>query len=480
MRHLAVPIAALLLTACPAGTYFNPPPASRFYFPTGLVHADLPGSANGVLFVANSNWNRLYASGSIGMVYLDQVGLPAFGAAAGNGPVDLQDLGDAGTIQVNTFTGPLASLELAPGKVRLFTASRSEGMKFQAVDATFGDGGVALSCFPAAPSGSPTDCGANAPSLSPAAFEQAAGGVPRAVAPYSVAVQRRACAGDDVCGAGRTCAGGFCRTDAGEAFGDTWVTHLIQADSPLGSGLNYRSYVVRVESDQMTVDANSFFDLGAGSTTGVTAGPRWVFVSGRLVSNAYPFPNLVRLASRRADGANLAAAPALEAQFQAQDARGLALGSRGDKLYIVTRAPDTLLVASVAYPSGDGAPTLRLVQSVPLPNGPNEVSVLPRPGQGDLVTVTCSGVGVLAIYDEDLGDLAAQVTSVGEQPFSVAFDVRGSGARLYVSSFGDGRVAVVDIPELRRPQGARVVARLGKSQLCLTLPDSAGCKGVVP
>ena len=55
-------------------------------------------------------------------------------------------------------------------------------------------------------------------------------------------------------------------------------------------------------------------------------------------------------------------------------------------------------------------------------------------------------------------------------------DRRGNGARFFVSDFGDGRVAVVDVPELDRAQDARLVAHLGESQLCLTqASQTAGC-----
>jgi hypothetical protein len=75
-----------------------------------------------------------------------------------------------------------------------------------------------------------------------------------------------------------------------------------------------------------------------------------------------------------------------------------------------------------------------------------------------------------------VGELVAHVPAVGIQPFGVAVDRRGSGARLYLSNFGDGRVAVVDIPDLARPQDARLVAHLGQSQLCLTRStQTAGC-----
>jgi hypothetical protein len=483
MRQTAVPIAVLvLLTACPPSTYFNPPPKTRFYYPTGVVHADLPGSDAGVLFVANANFNKLYNSGSIGVVKLDEVGLPDFGAPLSGGPLALTDLGPgAQTMQVTSFTGEMAALELAPGKLRLFVPSRSEGMKYQALDATLTDGGVVLSCFPAAPAGSPTDCGANAPSLSPAAFEQSPGGVPRAVAPYGVAIQRRVCDGDAVCGPGRTCGSGYCLTDAGEAFADTWVTHLVQADSPIASGLNFRSYLVRVESDQMLVAQANYVNLGVGSATSAAAGKRWVYVTGRLVSSAYPYPYLMRLVSHAALGPDagdlrdLNANTSLESFFRAQDARGTAVGSREDRLYMLSRAPDSLVVASLTNTDGTSFPTVQVVKSVALPNGPNEVVVIPRPGRGDLVAVTSSGASVLALYDEDLGELAAQVTSIGQQPFGIAFDRRGAGVRIFVTNFADGRVAVVDVPDLDRPQEARLVAHLGQLQTCLTNPTLSSC-----
>jgi len=480
MRHLAVPLALVVLSACPENTFSNPPPASRFFYPSGVAHVDAPGTTNGYLFVTNANWNKLYESGSVAAVKLDEVGLPPFGAAVDGGPLELTSLGNATSIQVNSFGGELGALALAPGKLRLFVPSRSEGMKFQAVDALFLDGGLELSCFPAAPADRPRDCGANAPSMSPAAFEQAPGGVPRAVAPFGVGVQRRACASDDVCGAGRTCgADGGCLTGAGEAFADTWVTHLFQADSPIASGLNYRGYVVRVESDTMAAPAENFVNMGLGATSSVATGKHWAYVTGRFVNaTTYPLPVMLRMVQYSPQ--QLVGTAGLELTFAAQDARGVALSSDESRLYLLARSPDTLLVVGLS--NLDGAlPSVRLLRSVPLPFLPNEVVTIPRAGRGDLLAITCSGSGVLAIYDEDLGEVAAQVTAVGAQPFGIAVDRRGAGARLFVSDFADGRVAVVEIPDLTRPQEARTVAHLGKRQACLTqVTPIAGCATETP
>jgi hypothetical protein len=69
---------------------------------------------------------------------------------------------------------------------------------------------------------------------------------------------------------------------------------------------------------------------------------------------------------------------------------------------------------------------------------------------------------------------------VGQQPFDVAVSLRGAGARLFVSDFGDGRVAVVDLPSLSTPSEARLVAHLGARQLCLTTPSDPSCEEATP
>jgi hypothetical protein len=188
-RSLAIASSLLFLAGCPPSTYTNPVPAERLYFPTGVVHVDAPGSTNGVLFVANANTDKRYTSGSVAAINLDLVqeaeggapGLPAFGAAVTGGARQFTVLNTAASVQVSSFTGELAKLDLGNDRYRLFVPSRSEGMKFQAVDAdTSNPLAVSLGCFPAAPEGTPADCAANAPSTTPKEFSQSSTGVPRA------------------------------------------------------------------------------------------------------------------------------------------------------------------------------------------------------------------------------------------------------------------------------------------------------------
>ena len=167
----------------------------------------------------------------------------------------------------------------------------------------------------------------------------------------------------------------------------------------------------------------------------------------------------------------------LEYAYRVGEARGLALSSDEKRLYLVGRFPDTLVVVTVDDSSPLG-PSLKVVRAVPLPEGSNELRVIPRPGRSDLVAVTCSGGGVVVLYDDDVGDLVAQVQGVGLQTFGLAVAMRPPGARLFATNFSDGRVAIIDIPDLNRPQEARIAGHVGIQQLCLTRgQNTPGCAG---
>jgi hypothetical protein len=173
----------------------------------------------------------------------------------------------------------------------------------------------------------------------------------------------------------------------------------------------------------------------------------------------------------------------IELDYSVREGRGVAVVQRPsvanpsqldpnrERVYLLARGPDTLLVIDVENALQD-APTRQVVRALPLPEGASELEVIPRAaGRGNIVAVTGSGDEAVALYDEEVGQLVAQV-QVGDQdpnqpaqPFGLTADVRGNSARLFATTFGDGRVAVIDIPNLDRPQDARLVARLGAQQL---------------
>lgn len=470
---------ALVLAGCTSGTVGIPPPIDRLYFPTGIAHVDVPGKTEGVLFVANANFDKRYASGSVVALPLDTLGLPELGVPhvlPDGGPGGVKEISalnlDASqSVQIASFSGELAVQPVSPGSYRIYVPTRSEGMNVYRTLATIDANGTAsLACIGG---GTGQDCTATGASLSPREFERTDAGVPRAPSPYGVSVASRTCAvADDCCATGttdcgRTCAAGQCLGTDGQPYADLWVTHLQQADSPLLSTLNFRGYLVRLDSDAFTVSEQSFINIGSGATNSIAVAGSWVYATGRVLS---PAPNLLRIVNR--DG--VVASTALESYFRVSDARGIALSSDGKRMFIVGRAPDTLLIANITETGG--IPILTFVRGVSLPDAPNEVGVIARPGRGDLVAVTCTSAGSVVLYDDDVGDLVSLLTGVGVQPFGLAADVRGNAARIFVSNFGDGRIAVIDVADLNRPQGARVVAQLGPQQLCLTRGSSSpGC-----
>jgi hypothetical protein len=463
--------AALVLSACADPGADSAPPLTQLYFPTGIAHVDAPGKTEGVLFVTNANFDKRYSTGSLNAIALDELGLPPLGASTDGGVLTIKDLKltETQSVQVATFAGELSVQPIGADKYRIYVPTRSEGMRVFKVDATLDANGVSLAC---AGGGEGQNCMSAGTSLTPREFEQSTTGVPRAPSPYASAWNPRTCTvAADCCpdgsDCGRSCNAGQCIGTDGAPLADVWFTHLTQADSPALSNTNLRAYLVRIDSDSFAVDANSFINIGSGGTNSVVVNKGWTYVTGRIQA---PAPNLLRTVSR--DGVTLTTS--LETFYRVSDSRGLAFSSDGKRLFVVGRVPDTLLVMSVLTP--DTAPYLSFVRGVNLPDAPNQVAVIPRAGRGDLAVITATSGGSVAIYDEDVGDLVALITGVGVQPFGITVDHRGTAARLFVSNFGDGRIAVIDIPDLQRPQGARLVAHLGAQQLCLTRGvNSPGC-----
>jgi hypothetical protein len=469
--RLAPLIAAVCVVLTCTTQKRNLPPADRFYFPSGIHHERWSGGGEGVLYVISANFDRRFDNGTMTAVQLDNLGLPPFGSSSGAGGAaptitNLRVDGGDDIVVLASFGGDLGTWHTPDGGLRMFIPSRAEGQKLMVVEARRS----VLSCVATRTSDGgtreapmdPMDCGEVGASL--VELERTETGVPRADSPMSAAVSPE---------------------------GTVWVTAGRHADSPRFSMTNFSDYVVHLPVDDLHVDESNFLGLGVGGTHAVVNGQRWTYFSGRFPSSVIN-PPLVRMVDRQT---YRVFSPNLENDLKIGDARGIAVSSNERRLYVAARqasgvmGSDLLVVASITNPLGD-LPLVTLLRTVPLAAEPAMVKTISRgAGREDLVVITCSGSGplpsALVIYDEETQDVAAQLDGVGTQPSSFAIDVRpsptgvGNGARIYVSNFGDGRVAVVDVPDLDRPKDTRVVAHLGASQLCLT--RNVGCDaGVVP
>jgi hypothetical protein len=453
MRPLLL-ISALVWAGCAAESAPQPPPTDRFVYPSGIVHRQVDGSPNGALYVASANFDKCFDTGAVLAVDLDALGLPDIGAPVGpDGPVEIPDLkiSAESTLQIDSFAGPMALSQPPGGTPRLFIPTRAESDYLHAVDIT---GKTTLVCS----NTSERNCIPGALSLTQG-IAGSANDLPRAPAPLGVTVDYTA-TGPEV-----------------------WVTHVEAADSPERSAKNFQTYVVHIpdaEATPLSVNADNFIPLGTGGLAvggahSTAIGERYVYVSGRSFvegQNTVPATFLLRLIDRTDPGRILDTD--LSAVYQTLEARNIERvrlddAKDTDRLYILARAPDTLLVVDVENASA-ARPQLRVTNAVQLPDGASDLQLLPRGTPGnELVAVTCTAtsrrLGVVILYDAKLGQVAAQVGDVGRQPFGLAVDQRATGqARLFVTNFSDGNVAVIDIPSIDRPQEARLVAYLGKRQ----------------
>jgi len=456
MRYLAL-ICCCALGCVPQGQ-LKSPPAGNFYFPTGIVYSDSSSSQKGVLYVANSNFDERYTSGSVIAVVLDgvgagSIGLPAIGTAnTGGVPLSIPNLGSGvSQVYIQSFAGEMTRYPKVGENMRLFVPSRGNLNPLNVINAA----GPTLQCLDGSP-----DCTRSSPSLS--AFQNVGNGKPRSEQPLGVGVG----------------------TMMGSPMeGQVAVTQLQDTDSPVLSGNNLESYlaVVKATTDPpFTVTTDNFISLGffvdgnGRTTNSVAVGHRFAYATERF---------------RDADGALLVVVDGinrgvffdsgLQSSFRMLEARGVALNADESRLYIATRTPDSLLVLGIVNPTAD-SPTIRVIATVSLPLGPSEVAVIPRSGRGNLVAVTSTTAAMVSIYDEDLGIITAQLAGVGVQPFGLAVQTAGQAARLFVTSFGDSRVEVIDIPDVNRPQQVQLVAFLGAPQTCLVEETDTSCLGTTP
>ena len=460
-------ILALLLTAaCGPGIAPRPPLNDRFYFPSGIwFQAFSPADRKGYLYVASANYDKRYDSGAVSVVNLSSVtGLPEVGTlpAVDGGPavpLELTDLGsDVSQVLIQSFAGEMAAYLMSSGGIRLFVPTRAEGDLLEIVDAQ----GSTLTCLHGG-----TNC--IDPTLSLTALENVGDGKPRAPEPIGVAVS------------------------SSSENDDVFVTHLKAADSPPKTNLLQETYVVDLSAINPVIAPSSFVSLGltslfgAGpSTSSVAIGSRYAYLSARYISASGTMIFVLDRQSKVTDPVTMRTAmtlynPGLEASYLTLESRGVALGKNETRLYVAGRSPDSLVVANILPPSG-GVPNLRVARAVSLPDGPNQVKVISRPPRGDLVVVTSSTAGVVSIYDDDVGRLVSQINGVGSQPFGIAVQPADPGgrypnvARVFVSNFGDGRVAVIDV-DVVQPEKSRLVAHLGKTQTCLLQENDASCLG---
>lgn len=452
----------VLMTACAAEQLDRPPPAGAFYFPTGVAHVAADGGP-GFLYVANSNFDRRFDRGSVTAVDLSLLALPTIDAGlvdpdAGTlapepapAPVVIEDLqlSEQNVAYIENFAGQIATLPLE-GRTRLVVPTRSEGGIVHLIDAE----GANLNC---------AGVGGRECRLDERVVARDDTVYPRAPEPFGVAVIP-----------GTT---------------EAYVSQLeaIEPELETTTAAERQHFLVKLDAaapqasiqldpPEPAVSNASFIPVGLGAADTIAVGARYLYVSGRLITPPTAF--LVRLVNRET-GAVLNSA--IEGAFRAEESRGIGISADETRLYLSTRAPDALIVlrlTGVTAPMLDPVtglevpPRLELVRSVFIPDGAGPLQVINREGRAPLVAVASQEAGVVSFYDDEIGQLVTSVGNVGLQPFSLALQREPEGVvgavRLFVSNFRDGRIAVIDVPDVSAAHRARVSAYLGSAQTCLT------------
>jgi hypothetical protein len=464
LKHRASLLFCVLALACAQEPAPNPSPSDRFYFPSALSFFLPPDSTSGVLYVASANYDRRYDQGNLVAVNLDTVSAPGSGLDGGlPGPGLLGgDVTDAiqftslntdptsDVVQIQSFAGEmLRDPEGYGGRPRLWVATRAEGDLLEGVS-TAADG-FGLICVPAG-----NNCVFSGLSLAIEQEPTGGTGRPAAPQPYGVGLSK----------------------DDSISPGELWVTHLKPADSPPTSGLDDDNYIVHLDARTAipTVNVpNSFVSIGLGGGNSAVVGQSNIWVSGRAQITLTALDVLMRTVDRFTDTTFF---PQLALQYADQEARSLAVRADESRIYLIGLAPAALLVVDVIAPFSQ-YPTLNVVRAIPLPAGPNQIRLIERTGKGDIAVVTCQDDGSLAIYDDSIGQLALIVGGVGIAPYDVVVDQRGDLARMFVSNFDDGRVAVIDaeLGGAGQPLSARIVATLGQQQGCILTTNDSNCVG---
>lgn len=430
-RHIPALAASLLLVGCAQENVGTPPPIAGFYFPTSLAAVEtVPGKP--FLYVVSSNFDLRYNRGSVIAVDTSKLSDPPDGPldVAGHEAVDPE----RGWAFIDSFAGEIATYR-PPGSdaVKLFIPTRSAN-KLYALSAT----GPKLACQPDAATGT-QDCLDQGILL-----EDPDDSAKRTYDPFGVTVS------------GST----------------VYVTHLHVTDDPPLSGENRVSYLASLNAD--TLDGLSFLNIGLAPAQGMAVTPSGLYLAGRGLTGTEQV-NSEALRFLR-DGAIHDVG--LTSSLYVYEARGVALASDGARLFVTTRTPDGLLVLDVSLDPITNMPKNRVLAFSTLPTGPNEMLVVPRPGRRDLVAVSCTTANAVALYDDDLGEPAGLVQGI-QEPFAMArSSIAGNpdGVRLFVTSFGNHTVDVVDVPDAARPRSARLVGQLGfgaHRPLGIDLPEGA-------
>ncbi|MGC4114139.1 MAG: hypothetical protein QM765_05840 [Myxococcales bacterium] len=492
LRTITALAAAALVAGCAQENVGTPPPTASFYFPTSVAAVESSTPGKPFLYVVSSNFDLRYSSGTVIAVDTSKLPEPPDGVLdkPSNPAVDP----DKGYALIDSFGGGIATYSPASSQAkRLFVPTRAANKLY-----TLTAQGGQLSCFPNAATENGQDCLDQGLVL-----EDPKDSNIRTFDPFGVTV------------VGRT----------------VYITHLHITDDPPLSGQNRQSYLASLDAENLS--GLSFLPIGLAPAQGMAMTPNGLYLAGRALTSSSdqlssqalrllrpscvdpikitdgtcangipdgtesdvdcggtcspcPAPKTCNASSDCVSGVCTDRKCAectvqdvgLTTAMHIYEARGVAASSDNARLFATTRSPDGLLVVDISLDPITGLPRNRELSFVSLPAGPAELLVIPRPGLRDLVVVSCTTSNSVNIYDDELGAPVGEIKGIIE-PFGMVRSTipsQPNGARVYVASFGNYTVDVIDILDVDRPRGAKVVGQIGLGAhrpLGIEIPEGA-------
>lgn len=211
--------------------------------------------------------------------------------------------------------------------------------------------------------------------------------------------------------------------------------------------------------------------LAGGNQIARRPGTMEMYVAGRSTNQVSAFLPYIS-SSGEAEAIFARRSVVLNTAATSVDARGIAFGEQGEKLYVSTRNPDRLYVFDV-IPSNleDGSGlTHQLVHSIPLSDQPADILVHHAADGREILFIPCYDAKRVEVVDPELGVVIATI-ELDENPYAIVSEqgtaawcqAPGERCRAYVSLFADaselsnscdasgegcGSVAVIDLDPL--------------------------------
>lgn len=407
-RHdISLLAAILLLAGCAQGTGTAEPPKNDFYFPISVATVEtIQGKP--VLYVVSTNFDLRYSRGTVLAVDTAKLSEPP------DGPVDKAVDPNKGWAFIDNFGGEIAYYSKMP---RLFVPTRYANRLY-----ALGVDGATLSCLPT-PTTPTQDCIDQGILLQDPTDHSI-----QTVDPFGVAI------------------------DGSKVY----ITQVHPTDSPLGSGKDLTVYLAHIDAENLGVPG--FDKIGLPPTEGIAVTPRGTYLGGLALSGTLEAGSqALRLFVN-----NTVTDVGLTTATHIEEARSLAVSTDGTRLFVATRNPDGLLVLDISPDPATGLGRNRVLSFTTLPASPSATLVIPRKGR-DLVAISCTAASTVALYDDELGETTGLVTGI-QEPFGLAKSTlpgNSAGARLFVASFGNHTVDVIDIADVTNARTALLVGHLG-------------------